>query len=105
MFLCKNKKYNVYPCKPQFYYIKGGLRGIKIIWVCFRDGVCSVFVYLFYFQQSAVVFFQVILYILSFGGQCFVIMAHSWYFHILNYDFWCWGLDVDLIVSVPESAC
>ena len=22
MFLSRNKKYNVYPCKPQFYYIK-----------------------------------------------------------------------------------
>ena len=27
MFLIKNKKNNVYPCKPQFYYIKVGLRG------------------------------------------------------------------------------
>ena len=24
MFLSRNKKNNVYPCKPQFYYIKGG---------------------------------------------------------------------------------
>ena len=27
MFLSKNKKNNVYPCKPQFYYKKWGLRG------------------------------------------------------------------------------
>ena len=27
MFLSRNKKNNVYPCKPQFYYIKVGLRG------------------------------------------------------------------------------
>ena len=27
MFFSKNKKNNVYPCKPQFYYIKWGLRG------------------------------------------------------------------------------
>ena len=26
MFLSKNKKNNVYPCKPQFYYIKMDLR-------------------------------------------------------------------------------
>ena len=30
MFLSKNKKNNVYPCKPQFYYIKVGLRGSKL---------------------------------------------------------------------------
>ena len=30
-------KTNVYPCKPQFYYIKVGFKGVKIIWVCFRD--------------------------------------------------------------------
>ena len=27
MFLSRKKKNNVYPCKPQFYYIKVGLRG------------------------------------------------------------------------------
>ena len=31
MFLSRNKKNNVYPCKPQFYYIKVGFRGVKII--------------------------------------------------------------------------
>ena len=30
MFLNRNKKNNVYPCKPQFYYIKWGLRGSKL---------------------------------------------------------------------------
>ena len=30
MFLDKNMKNNVYPCKPQFYYIKGGLRGSEL---------------------------------------------------------------------------
>ena len=37
MFLSRNKKYNVYPCKPQFYYIKVGFKGVKIIKACFRD--------------------------------------------------------------------
>ena len=27
----RNKKNNVYPCKPQFYYIKVGFKGFKII--------------------------------------------------------------------------
>ena len=31
MFLCRNKKNNVYPCKPQFYNIKVGFTGVKII--------------------------------------------------------------------------
>ena len=31
MFLSRNKKNNVYPCKPQFYYMKVGFMGIKII--------------------------------------------------------------------------
>ena len=31
MFLSRNRKNNVYPCKPQFYYIKVGFKGVKII--------------------------------------------------------------------------
>ena len=32
MFLSRNRKNNnVYPCKPQFYYIKMGFKGVKII--------------------------------------------------------------------------
>ena len=31
MILSRNKKNNVYPCKPQFYYMKVGFKGIKII--------------------------------------------------------------------------
>ena len=27
------------PCKPQFYYIKVGFKGVKIIYACFRDGL------------------------------------------------------------------
>ena len=30
MFLGRNKKNNVYPCKPQFYYIKFGFKGGQI---------------------------------------------------------------------------
>ena len=29
--LSRNKKNNIYPCKPQYYYIKAGFEGIKII--------------------------------------------------------------------------
>ena len=42
MFLSRNKKNNVYPCKPQFYYIKVGFKGVKIIKACFRDGNCLI---------------------------------------------------------------
>ena len=37
MFLSRNKKNNVYPCKLQFYYRKGGFKGVKIIYACFPD--------------------------------------------------------------------
>ena len=31
MFLSRNKKINMYPCKPQFYYIKVGFKEVNII--------------------------------------------------------------------------
>ena len=31
MFLCRNKTNNVYPYKPQFYYIKVGFKVVKAI--------------------------------------------------------------------------
>ena len=31
MFLSRNMKNNAYPCNPQFYYIKVGFKGVKII--------------------------------------------------------------------------
>ena len=31
MFLSRNKKNNVHPCKPQSYYIKVGFNGVKVI--------------------------------------------------------------------------
>ena len=37
MILSRNEKNNVYPCKPQFYYIKVGFKGVEIIQACFRD--------------------------------------------------------------------
>ena len=41
MFLSRNKKNKVYPCKPQFYYIKVGFKGVRIIKACFRDGIAE----------------------------------------------------------------
>ena len=38
MFWSRNKKNNLYPCKPQFYFIKVGSKGVNIIKACFRDG-------------------------------------------------------------------
>ena len=32
MFLSRNKKNNVYPYQPQFYYIKAGFKGVKLYW-------------------------------------------------------------------------
>ena len=39
MFLSRDKKNDVYRCKPQFYKIKVGFKGAKIILACYRD-VC-----------------------------------------------------------------
>ena len=33
----KIKKNNEYTCKPQFYYIKVGFKGVKLVWACFHD--------------------------------------------------------------------
>ena len=30
LVLSRNKKNNAYPCKPQFYYIKVGFKGVKL---------------------------------------------------------------------------
>ena len=38
MFFEQYEKIDVYPCKPQFNYIKVGFKGVKIIKACFRDG-------------------------------------------------------------------
>ena len=35
-------KNDVYPCKPQLYYIKVGFKGAKTIQACFRDGVQNI---------------------------------------------------------------
>ena len=43
--LSKNKKNNVYPCKPHFYYIKVGFKGSKL----YR---CVFVMYFFYFTIS-----------------------------------------------------
>ena len=36
-FRAKIRK-NVYPCKPQFYYIKVGCKGVYITRTCYHDG-------------------------------------------------------------------
>ena len=36
--MSKNKKNNVYPCQPQFYYIKVGFKEVNIIQVWFHEG-------------------------------------------------------------------
>ena len=38
VFLAEIRK--VYPCKPQFYCIKVGFKGVKLIWTCFCEGLC-----------------------------------------------------------------
>ena len=45
-------KNNVYPCKPQFYYIKVGFKGVKIIQACFHDAVGSEYVLKLYKNKA-----------------------------------------------------
>ena len=37
LVLSRNKRNNAYPCKPKFYYIKVGFKGVNIIYACFRN--------------------------------------------------------------------
>ena len=51
MFLNRNKKNNVYPCKPQFYYIKVGFKGVKYyrhVFVMHYDVDTSAFFFFFF---------------------------------------------------------
>ena len=41
MFWSKNNKKYVYPCKPQFYYIKVGFKGVFIARTSFPDALPS----------------------------------------------------------------
>ena len=42
MFWSKNKKKSI-PCKPQFYYIKVGCKGVFVTRTCFRDALGPIF--------------------------------------------------------------
>ena len=48
MCLSRNKKNNVYPCKPQFYYIKWGFRGSKLYRYVFVM-LCHLLYFFFFF--------------------------------------------------------
>ena len=37
MFWSKNKKNRYTPCKPHFFYIKMGFKGVYITWTCYPD--------------------------------------------------------------------
>ena len=47
MFLSRNKKINVYPCKPHFYCLKVGFKVIKTIQARFRYVISANAVFLF----------------------------------------------------------
>ena len=70
VFVQKEEKY-VYHCKPWFYCIKVWFKGIKIIYIRFRDGVCFVII----FSSS---FFRLV------PRECYVslFMEFSWHFHL-----------------------
>ena len=43
-FRAKIRK-NVYPCTPQFHYIKVGFNGVFITWTCYHDGFKTIQAY------------------------------------------------------------
>ena len=56
MFLNRNKKNNVYPCKPQFYYIKVGSKGSKLyrhVFVMCISLYCILFINYIVLSESA----------------------------------------------------
>ena len=70
MFLSRNKKNNVYPCQPQFYYIKVGFKGVKIIYACSRDVyfVCNVFGHKRFTSENQFFFTSYLLFSFSFNS-------------------------------------
>ena len=63
IFLSRNKKTNVYPCKPQFYYIKVGFKGVKLrrrVFVMLMDLHFIVFLF-FYFIIILIIFIIIII--------------------------------------------
>ena len=53
MFLSHNKTNNVYPCKLQFYSIKVGFKGVKLIQACFRvKGVKTILACLMLYKHA-----------------------------------------------------
>ena len=76
MFLSRNKKNNVYPYKPQFYYIEAGFKGVKIyrhvsVMCDFICGVCFV-----------IIFFLISPSFGALGGVWFVIVVFPRYLHL-----------------------
>ena len=59
MFWSKNKK-KVYPCKPQFYYIKVGCKGVYITRTCYHDAVSilNVIKFTFLVMNKSLEFFK-----------------------------------------------
>ena len=53
MFWSKIRKIGI-PCKPQFFYIKVGFKGVNIARTCFRDEGQSLMFH--YFDMIAVLF-------------------------------------------------
>ena len=83
MFLRNDNRNDVYPCKPQFYCLKVGFKGVKIILACFRDDVETVVVVRIFYatrhprhiEAAAIVMFMY-LYSLAFMNHPCTVGAH-----------------------------
>ena len=59
MFTNRNKKINAYPCKPQFYYIKLGFKGVKLYRRVFMMVPFPGYHYIYFFTVTVVVILNV----------------------------------------------
>ena len=51
--LTKRGKMMYTPAKPQFYYIKVGFKGVKIVQACFRVEIMMMMVWYFFFNINS----------------------------------------------------
>ena len=78
MFLSRNKKNNEHPCKHQFYYIKVGFKGVKIIKARLRDVKFFVYTSLVLNVAFALsLFVSHLSFFDSLASLCFVSLAFS----------------------------
>ena len=90
MFLSRNKKNNIYPCKPRFYYIKVGFKGSKLHRYVFVMCFLSSRYYYYYYFQFSFMYYQYVLidsffsFIISFFLSLFIVNMFKHFLFFYN---------------------